>query len=221
MSRHDSCNGRDSIHVERAGDGPPLLLLHGFTGQRGDLGAARRRSGEPVPHHRRRSARPRRSRTRRPTRRATAWSARSRTWPRCSTASACERAIVLGYSMGGRVALHFAAAAAGARGGAGARERVAGPRRRRPSARRASPPTRHWRDLIERDGVPAFVDRWEALPLCASQARLPDATARRLRAAAAAATRPWAWPTACAAWAPARQAPLHDRLARHRDARRC
>src|SRR5262249_23954463 len=36
--------------------------------------------------------------------------------------------------------------------------------------------------LIEREGIPAFVDRWEALPLWASQARLPAATRAALRA---------------------------------------
>jgi 2-succinyl-6-hydroxy-2,4-cyclohexadiene-1-carboxylate synthase len=35
---------------------------------------------------------------------------------------------------------------------------------------------------IEREGVPAFVDAWEALPLWASQASLPAAARERLRA---------------------------------------
>jgi 2-succinyl-6-hydroxy-2,4-cyclohexadiene-1-carboxylate synthase len=34
---------------------------------------------------------------------------------------------------------------------------------------------------IERGGITAFVDRWEALPLWASQARLPTEVRRRLR----------------------------------------
>ena len=36
-------------------------------------------------------------------------------------------------------------------------------------------------ESIERDGLEAFVDRWEALPLFATQARLPDDVRRRLR----------------------------------------
>jgi 2-succinyl-6-hydroxy-2,4-cyclohexadiene-1-carboxylate synthase len=35
-------------------------------------------------------------------------------------------------------------------------------------------------DDIERDGIPAFVERWESLPLFASHAALPEATSRRL-----------------------------------------
>jgi 2-succinyl-6-hydroxy-2,4-cyclohexadiene-1-carboxylate synthase len=36
-------------------------------------------------------------------------------------------------------------------------------------------------DRIERDGIAAFVDYWEALPLFASQQRLPDDVRARLR----------------------------------------
>lgn len=78
----------------------------------------------------------------------------------------------LGYSMGGRVALHFAVARParvtalileGASPGIpGAAERAL--RVREDEALASS---------IERDGVGAFVDRWEALPLFASQAHLP------------------------------------------------
>lgn len=37
-------------------------------------------------------------------------------------------------------------------------------------------------DDIERDGIPAFVDRWESLPLFGSHAALPEPTRRRLHA---------------------------------------
>jgi 2-succinyl-6-hydroxy-2,4-cyclohexadiene-1-carboxylate synthase len=37
-------------------------------------------------------------------------------------------------------------------------------------------------EAIERDGVPAFVDRWERLPLWASQRALPEAAHALLRA---------------------------------------
>ncbi len=92
-----------------------------------------------------------------------------------------ERAAVLGYSMGGRVALQFALAAP---------ERIAalvlesaspgiedaGERAARVAADRTLA------DDIERDGLEAFVDRWEALPMWATQAALPDAVRQRLRA---------------------------------------
>lgn len=88
---------------------------------------------------------------------------------------------LLGYSMGGRLAL-FTALTYGERvrslvlesaspGLASADERAA--RARADEALAAA---------IERDGIAAFVARWEALPLFASQARLPDATRARLRA---------------------------------------
>jgi 2-succinyl-6-hydroxy-2,4-cyclohexadiene-1-carboxylate synthase len=97
------------------------------------------------------------------------------------TALAEPRFHLLGYSMGGRLAL-FTALTYGERvrslvlesaspGLAGADERAA--RARADEALAAS---------IERDGIAAFVTRWEALPLFASQAHLPDATRARLRA---------------------------------------
>ena len=89
-------------------------------------------------------------------------------------------AAVLGYSMGGRAALRFAlarpervralvleSAAPGIEDGA---ER---------SARVASDEA--LADDIERDGIEPFVDRWQAIPLFASQASLPEATRTRLR----------------------------------------
>jgi 2-succinyl-6-hydroxy-2,4-cyclohexadiene-1-carboxylate synthase len=96
-----------------------------------------------------------------------------------------RRAALAGYSMGGRVALAVAIAAP---------ERVAAlilesasPGLRDPEVRmtRAAADARLAAD-IERDGVEAFVDQWERLPLFASQASLPpDARAglrdRRLR----------------------------------------
>ena len=88
---------------------------------------------------------------------------------------------LLGYSMGGRLALYFA--------------------RHYPVLVRslllesASPglttdeerATRRIRDealaaRIERDGIPAFVDFWETIPLFASQAKLSDSVRTRLRA---------------------------------------
>jgi 2-succinyl-6-hydroxy-2,4-cyclohexadiene-1-carboxylate synthase len=88
---------------------------------------------------------------------------------------------VLGYSLGGRVALHYAVAAP---------ERVAAliligaspgiPDEAERRARREADEALA-RD-IERDGVAAFVDRWERLPLFASQATLPAEVRASLRA---------------------------------------
>jgi 2-succinyl-6-hydroxy-2,4-cyclohexadiene-1-carboxylate synthase len=91
-----------------------------------------------------------------------------------------ERACVVGYSMGGRVALHFAAACP---------ERVAAVVLESASPGLADPAQRAERlasdlalaDRIEREGVEAFVSHWEALPLWASQARLPAEVRDALR----------------------------------------
>lgn len=92
-----------------------------------------------------------------------------------------NRINLLGYSMGGRVALHFAAAhperlnalilESASPGLAEATEREA----RRQSDEALA-------DFIEREGLTAFVDRWENLPVFASQARLPEAARAELRA---------------------------------------
>jgi 2-succinyl-6-hydroxy-2,4-cyclohexadiene-1-carboxylate synthase len=166
------------FNVEVAGDGFPLVLLHGFTG-----GAATWRPFE----------------TEWPGFRTVAIDLIGHgasaapddegrySMERCVAdvaaligAECGGRAAVLGYSMGGRVALHLALAAP---------ERVAALVLESVStgvedaAERASRVTsdRALADSIERDGPEAFVDRWEAVPLFATQARLPDGVRRRLR----------------------------------------
>ena len=91
-----------------------------------------------------------------------------------------RRTAVLGYSMGARVALHLALQAperlwalileSASPGIEDACEREA---RARSDAALA--------EAIERDGVEAFVERWQALPLFDSQARLPAAVRQELR----------------------------------------
>ncbi|HWQ28999.1 MAG TPA: 2-succinyl-6-hydroxy-2,4-cyclohexadiene-1-carboxylate synthase [Dehalococcoidia bacterium] len=96
-------------------------------------------------------------------------------------ATGVRRATVLGYSMGGRVALHFALLApervealileSASPGIDDAAERAA---RARSDEELAA--------FIEREGIEAFVDRWESLPLFATQRSLPADTLARQRA---------------------------------------
>src|SRR5262249_24844664 len=91
------------------------------------------------------------------------------------------RADVLGYSMGGRVALQFAVAApdrvraliveSGSPRLAGAGERA---------ARGAS--ENALADRVDRDGLEAFINYWEKVPLFARQANLPADVWARQRA---------------------------------------
>jgi 2-succinyl-6-hydroxy-2,4-cyclohexadiene-1-carboxylate synthase len=122
-----------------------------------------------------------------------------------------ERAHVFGYSMGGRVALHLAAAHP---------ERVATLILESASPGLATQTEREARVAadtalaasIERDGISAFVDRWEALPLWASQARLPDEVRAGLRAQRL-NNRAVGLANSLRGLGTGAQAPLHDRLA--------
>lgn len=167
------------LNVEVMGDGFPLLALHGFTGSAATwqpLAASwpqyRVIAVDLIGHGA-----------------SNAPADESRyTMARCAAdlaalldALGVERAALLGYSMGGRVALHVALAAP---------ERIAalvlesaspgiedaGERAARVAADRALAGD------IERDGIEAFVDRWEALPMWATQAALPEPVRQRLRA---------------------------------------
>lgn len=120
------------------------------------------------------------------------------------------RAAWLGYSLGGRVALQVAAAAP-ARVAAlvleGASPGIADPAER--AARVASDEA--LADRIEREGVAAFVEHWERLPLFASQARLPAerrAALRRQRLA----NDPHGLARSLRGMGQGAQPPLHDRL---------
>jgi 2-succinyl-6-hydroxy-2,4-cyclohexadiene-1-carboxylate synthase len=169
-----------TLNVEIAGSGSALVLLHGFTGStatwRPHLSRfARRRltmaidmlghGGSDAP------ADPRRYAIEEAARDVTA----------VLDYFAIARAAVLGYSMGGRVAL-FLAAAAPQRVAAlileSASPGIAEPSRRRARAAEDAALA----DSIERGGIAAFVDRWERLPLFASQGRLTPAVRAALRA---------------------------------------
>jgi 2-succinyl-6-hydroxy-2,4-cyclohexadiene-1-carboxylate synthase len=90
------------------------------------------------------------------------------------------RAHVLGYSMGGRLALHLALAhpdrvASLVLEGASPGIEDEGERARRQAADQA------WARLLLEDGLEEFVARWEAQPLFASLAALPERRRRALR----------------------------------------
>ena len=167
------------LHVDARGEGPPILLLHGFTGSartwepfHAAWGGRRIIAPDLLGHGRSDCpADPQRySLT------ATAADLRA-----LLDALGVERCTVLGYSMGGRVALRFAVEAPA---------RVAGLILESTSPGIGAPQDREARvradgalaARIERQGVPAFVDHWQALPLFRTQAALPQRVRDRLRA---------------------------------------
>lgn len=168
------------LHVARAGDGPPLLLLHGFTGSADTwapfiptLGAHHTLVAPDLHGHARSDA----------PADATRYTMQAcvRDLLALLDALRIDRCAMLGYSMGGRIALALALAApervtslvleSASPGLAGAAEREA---RARADAALA--------DAIERDGVAAFAERWAQLPLWASQVQLADDVRARLHA---------------------------------------
>ena len=169
-----------TLHAALRGAGPPLVLLHGFTGSgetwRGLAAELAREYSTIAPdlvgHGR--SAAPA-APGRYAIRRAAA------DLVALLSALGHERAAWLGYSLGGRVALQIAADHPGAvaalvlegasPGIAGGGERA---RRRRGDEALAA--------RIERGGVEAFTDEWERLPLFATQRRLPPEARARIRA---------------------------------------
>lgn len=168
------------LHMSRSGSGAPLVLLHGFTGSGEGWAGLRSALADrfttiavDLPGHGASSAPDDPARY--------ALSRLADDLARVLDALDIERTALLGYSMGGRCALAFAlrhpdriAALvlestspgiddAGARAGRIASDTALA-------------------DSIERDGVAAFVNRWERLPLWESQAALPDETRAGLRA---------------------------------------
>lgn len=162
------------------GDGPPLVLLHGFTGSSSAWGGLARRLAErrrviafdlpghgasPAPRDPAQAGLP-------------------------QVADALVRALAslevrdadwVGYSLGARTALHVAVAHPGVvrslvleGGSPGIADSVERAARAEADARLA--------DSIERDGLERFVDAWLAQPLFATQARLPDDVRARERA---------------------------------------
>ena len=168
------------LNVEIGGEGPPMVLLHGFTGSaeswRTHVAVFRNKfktvAVELLGHGASDSpADPARFRM-----------------DRCVEDLAAvfdhlglARVDLLGYSMGGRVALHMAAAHP---------ERVgtlvlesASPGLARLDERQARAASDEaLANSIEQRGLEAFVERWSELPLFASQATLPEVVRAELRA---------------------------------------
>ena len=176
-----SIDGGFSLNVERTGSGPPLVLLHGFTGSARSWGplaemlAARFTvlAVDIVGHGA--SSKPD-ALDRYTIDRA------ARDVGAAVAAFGFRRGAWLGYSMGGRLALVVAAAMSSAVERLvliGASPGLARPEER--AARRAADEALAAR--IEGEGVPAFVDYWESLPLFETQARLPSGMRRAIRRA--------------------------------------
>jgi 2-succinyl-6-hydroxy-2,4-cyclohexadiene-1-carboxylate synthase len=172
------------FHVEIVGSGPPLLLLHGFTGSVRAWDAVR----PPIAEHATvisidlighgRSAMPKDAE-----RYSLDWSTRDLTALLDNLGLGAVD--VLGYSMGGRVALHFAVQAPERvntlileSASAGIEDDLERCRRIESDAALA--------ERIVRDGIEAFVAEWERLPLLALAPHVPNVdrgqqTAQRLQ----------------------------------------
>ena len=169
-----------TLHVvEVGGAGPPVVLLHGFTGRGSTMApaaaglAGRRQLFVDLPGHGESGA----------PANASAYTLDATVTDLCHALDALDAPAVdlLGYSLGARIALGFACrrparirrlVLVGGRAGlADESERM---RRRADDEALAK--------RIEEEGVVAFVDHWMALPLFASQARLGSAALARARA---------------------------------------
>jgi 2-succinyl-6-hydroxy-2,4-cyclohexadiene-1-carboxylate synthase len=198
------------LHVAIEGSGPDVLLLHGFTGSgRGMAGVAAglrdawRTLRLDLPGHGRSEA---------------PHAVAAYAMPSCVAqvvaaldALGARRPHLVGYSMGGRVALALAAAAPERFASAtliGASAGIADPRER--AARRSADEALARR--IESEGIAAFVGHWMSLPLLASQrrrlapAQLAEARAERL------ANAPHGLANSLRGMGAGAQPPLHARL---------
>jgi 2-succinyl-6-hydroxy-2,4-cyclohexadiene-1-carboxylate synthase len=168
------------LNVEQVESGPTLVLLHGFTGSSATWASHAEQFGRAfttysidlIGHGRSDSpANPERYRMERCVEDLNA----------LFDELGIDSTALLGYSLGARVALHLTVAAP---------ERIqrlvlesASPGIADPLERAAR--CRHdesLAELIERDGLEAFVDRWQSQPLFESEQRLPAAVRQRHRA---------------------------------------
>jgi 2-succinyl-6-hydroxy-2,4-cyclohexadiene-1-carboxylate synthase len=167
------------LHVVRSGTGPPLVLLHGFTGSAETWSDLRRRMEDrftifavDMTGHGRSSAPPLASRY--------ALDRFADDLVYVLDEMQLDRVALAGYSMGGRAALRFAlrhparvSALVLESTSPGILDRAERGERKKADDARA--------DMIERDGVAAFVDYWENLPLWNTQGRMSVSERSRLR----------------------------------------
>ncbi|MCB9136844.1 MAG: 2-succinyl-6-hydroxy-2,4-cyclohexadiene-1-carboxylate synthase [Caldilineaceae bacterium] len=166
------------VHHPDATDGAPLVLLHGFTGSGAEWDEFARGTGRTLiapdlmghgaTHA---PADPQRY----------AMDGAAADVAELIRQMSAEPVHLLGYSMGGRLALYIAQAYPELLRSLTLESASPGlmtPAER--AARRAS--DSKLADAIEQDGVPQFVTRWERIPLFASQARLSMTTRKMLRA---------------------------------------
>ncbi|GAB4575184.1 MAG: 2-succinyl-6-hydroxy-2,4-cyclohexadiene-1-carboxy late synthase [Anaerolineae bacterium] len=166
-------------HVEIQGDGVPLVLLHGFTGSTENWhGQIERLSHHytviaiDLPGHGRTASPPDPERYR--------MAHVAADLHKLLTSLTAAPVNLLGYSMGGRLALYFAlhypdmvmslVLESASPGLADAAAQAARRAQDEALARR-----------IETEGIPAFVDYWENIPLFESQRRLPETVRAALR----------------------------------------
>lgn len=178
MNRRIRVNGL-TFHVDDEGSGPCLLLLHGFTGSAATWGphAARYREryrtvAVDLIGHGMTDAPPDPSRYRMERCIEDVWA--------LLDALGVEGTAVLGYSMGGRVALHLAAADPGRLWALVVESASPGIDDPEERARRREADEALAAEL-EAHGIEAFVAKWEGLPLWATQARLPAEVRERVR----------------------------------------
>lgn len=169
-----------TLHVAEGGQGTPLLLLHGFTGSVETWEHLRARFEEN--HHVIAIDLPGHGRSSSPADPERYSLLRTTDDIACSLDEiGVERTAVLGYSMGGRLALHFAlrhpdrvTALILESTSPGLSDATLRDERRESD--------RDLADFIEREGMTAFVDRWESLSLWETQGHLPASTRAELRA---------------------------------------
>jgi len=208
MPRHEVAPGF-SLNVEVSGSGPAVVLLHGFTGSTAGWGAFGDRlrarlttvavdiaghgqSDKPpeIEHYQ-----------------------IARVVADIVAAvrmAGFERCAWLGYSMGGRTALHVAAAFPGAVERLvliGASAGIADADGR---ARRVAEDGRLAQRILD-EGVAGFVDYWESIPLFASQRSLPEAARAAIRAGRLACD-PTGLANSLRGMGTGAQEPLHARL---------